>query len=232
MLYVDSLYKSFGNIHALCGVSFHIEPGQIYGLLGPNGAGKTTTMRIMSGLLTPDSGTVQVAGYDMATQPEAYRHTVGYVPDNPFLYHYLTGREYLAFIADLWQVSPEQKEYLIEKQLTLFSLTDQADRVITSYSHGMRQKIAMAGALLPDPTVLILDEPLTGFDPPSARFIKDFLRTFADAGHMVLLSTHILEVAQRMCDRIGIITNGRIASEEGRIETMTEFETFVMTALG
>lgn len=231
MLVVQNVAKSYGDIQAVNNASLRLEPGEIYGLLGPNGAGKTTLMRIIAGLLPFDTGTVEVAGYNVATAPRKARRAVGFVPDTPFIYRYLTGREYLEFLFDLWQLDPEQKYTTIATLLDQFSLVDRANTLVASYSHGMRQKLAFAGALLPDPQILVLDEPLTGFDPPSYRLMKTMLHSFADMGRVVLLSTHILEIAKHMCDRVGVLVDGTIISEERHFTTMTAFEDFVITAM-
>lgn len=212
------LTKLYGEKTAIREVTFVVQPGEIFGFLGPNGAGKTTTIKIIAGLLHPTSGTVSVAGYDVLEQPLQAKAANGYVPDTPNLYAKLTGRELLRFVADLYEIDPQKAPERIEELLRLFDLTEAGDDTIDSYSHGMQQKIALAAALMHDPKVLILDEPTVGLDPKSARLIKDILRQLADRGAAVFLSTHILEIAERMCDRIGIINKGELIA----IGTMEE----------
>lgn len=204
------LLKKYGDKTAVDDVSFDIHAGEIFGFLGPNGAGKTTTIKIIVGLLQPTSGQVMVAGYDVQTQPQQAKAIAGYVPDTPNLYPKLTGRELLRFVGDLYNLDRKQVERRVEELLRLFDLDAAGDDTIDSYSHGMQQKTALAAALVHDPRVLILDEPTVGLDPKSARLIKDILRQLADRGAAIFLSTHILEIAERMCDRIGIIHQGRL----------------------
>jgi ABC-2 type transport system ATP-binding protein len=214
----NQLTKRYGENTAIQNVTFAVEPGEIFGFLGPNGAGKTTTIKIIAGLLHPTSGSVNVAGYDVLKQPLQAKAANGYVPDTPNLYAKLTGRELLRFVSDLYVIDPHKIPARIEELLRLFDLTEVGDDTIDSYSHGMQQKIALAAALVHDPKVLILDEPTVGLDPKSARLIKDILRQLADRGSAVFLSTHILEIAERMCDRIGIINKGELIA----IGTMDE----------
>jgi ABC-2 type transport system ATP-binding protein len=204
------LVKRYGEKAAVDGVSLEVHAGEIFGFLGPNGAGKTTTIKVIVGLLQPTSGTVRVGGHDVQKEPLQAKASSGYVPDEPHLYPKLTGRELLRFVGDLYGVTGEQVERRIDELLRLFDLTPAADDTIDSYSHGMRQKTALAAALVHDPKVLVLDEPTVGLDPKSARLIKDLLRQMAERGAAVFLSTHILEIAENMCDRIGIINQGRL----------------------
>jgi ABC-2 type transport system ATP-binding protein len=204
------LVKRYGEKAAVDGVSLEVHGGEIFGFLGPNGAGKTTTIKVIVGLLQPTSGTVRVGGHDVQKEPLQAKASSGYVPDEPHLYPKLTGRELLRFVGDLYGVTGEQVERRIDELLRLFDLTPAADDTIDSYSHGMRQKTALAAALVHDPKVLVLDEPTVGLDPKSARLIKDLLRQMAERGAAVFLSTHILEIAENMCDRIGIINQGRL----------------------
>jgi ABC-2 type transport system ATP-binding protein len=228
---LDGVTKSYGEVRALDGVSLRVRAGEIHGLLGPNGAGKTTLMRIIAGLVPQDSGEVFIAGLSARDAPRRTRRAVGFVPDSPFLYRYLTGRQYLEFVADLWGLPEDEKIKAVEDGLKRFGLADRAEHVIGSYSFGMRQKLAVAGALLQEPTVLVLDEPLTGFDPPSSRFMKDFLRSFADAGRAVFLSTHILELAHGLCDRVSIISDGRIILERETDGDTSSFERSVLNVI-
>jgi ABC-2 type transport system ATP-binding protein len=207
-----NLSKSYGDKVAVQNVTFDVFGGEVFGFLGPNGAGKTTTIKMIVGLLMPTSGTVTVAGYDVRTQALQAKSISGYVPDTPNLYAKLTGRELLRFVADLYNLDRKMAAQRAEELLRLLDLTNAADDTVDSYSHGMQQKASLAAALMHDPKVLVLDEPTVGLDPKSARLIKDLLRQLADRGAAVFLSTHILEIAERMCDRIGIINKGQLVA--------------------
>lgn len=207
-----NLVKEYGKYVAVNNVSFEVHAGEMFGFLGPNGAGKTTTIKMIVGLLKPTSGTVKVAGYDIQTQPLLAKASSGYVPDTPNLYAKLTGRELLRFVGDLYDVDRKQVTHRVDELLRMFDLANAANETVDSYSHGMQQKASLAAALMHDPKVLILDEPTVGLDPKSARLIKDILRQLADRGAAVMLSTHILEIAERMCDRIGIINKGELVA--------------------
>jgi ABC-2 type transport system ATP-binding protein len=204
------LCKNYGTKTAVNHVNLNVYGGEVFGFLGPNGAGKTTTIKMIVGLLQPTSGTAKVAGYDMQKQPLQAKLSIGYVPDTPNLYSKLSARELLRFVGDLYSMAPQQIDHRIEELLRLFGLTEAGDDLIDSYSHGMQQKASMAAALMHNPKVLVLDEPTVGLDPKSARLMKDVLRQFADRGSVVFLSTHILEIAERMCDRVGIINKGQL----------------------
>jgi ABC-2 type transport system ATP-binding protein len=205
-----NLVKRYGDKTAVDNVSFEVYGGEVFGFLGPNGAGKTTTIKMIVGLLQPTSGLVKVAGYDVLAQPMLAKAACGFVPDTPNLYPKLSGRELLRFVGDLYEMDRQRVERRSEELLRLFDLSQAGDDPIDSYSHGMQQKTVLAAALLHDPKVLVLDEPTVGLDPRSARLIKDMLRQLADRGAAVFLSTHILEIAERMCDRIGIINKGEL----------------------
>lgn len=220
-----NLMKRYGDKVAVNNVSFDVYSGEVFGFLGPNGAGKTTTIKMIVGLLQPTSGTVKVAGYDIQTQSMQAKASCGYVPDTPNLYAKLTGRELLRFVSDLYNLDRSQVAHRIDELLRMFDLTTAADDTIDSYSHGMQQKTSLAAALMHDPKVLVLDEPTVGLDPKSARLIKDILRQLADRGAAVMLSTHILEIAERMCDRIGIINKGQLIA----VGTMDELRTLDKT---
>lgn len=219
------LIKRYGAKVAVNNVSFDVYGGEVFGFLGPNGAGKTTTIKMIVGLLQPTSGTVKVAGYDVQTQSMLAKASAGYVPDTPNLYAKLTGRELLRFVSDLYNLDRSQVAHRIDELLRMFDLSAAADDTVDSYSHGMQQKISLAAALMHDPKVLVLDEPTVGLDPKSARLIKDILRQLADRGAAVMLSTHILEIAERMCDRIGIINKGQLIA----VGTMDELRTLDKT---
>ncbi len=210
LIQTRNLVKRYGDKVAVDDISFDVRAGEIFGFLGPNGAGKTTTIKIIVGLLRPTSGSVAVAGYDVQQQPAQAKAASGYVPDTPNLYAKLTGRELLRFVGDLYDLDRQLATRRVDELLRTFDLTGAADDTIDSYSHGMQQKIALAAALMHDPKVLVLDEPTVGLDPKSARLIKDILRQMAERGTAVFLSTHILEIAERMCDRIGIINQGKL----------------------
>lgn len=210
LIQADHLVKRFGEKTAVDDVDFSVCAGEIFGFLGPNGAGKTTTIKMLVGLLKPTSGTARIAGYDVLTQSIEAKAASGFVPDTPNLYSKLSGRELLRFVGDLYGLPKELVSRRSDELLRLFDLTEAADDLTDSYSHGMQQKTSLAAALLHDPKVLILDEPTVGLDPKSARLIKDILRQIADRGAAVMLSTHILEIAERMCDRIGIINKGSL----------------------
>ncbi len=216
-----NLVKRYGDKLAVNNVTFDVQGGEIFGFLGPNGAGKTTTIKMIVGLLQPTSGMVKVHGFDVQAQPLQAKAASGYVPDTPNLYAKLTGRELLRFVGDLYGLDRGQVARRIEELLRILELTAAADDTIDSYSHGMQQKTSLAAALVHDPRVLVLDEPTVGLDPKSARLIKDILRQLAERGAAVMLSTHILEIAERMCDRIGIINKGELVAI-GTMEQLRE----------
>ncbi len=218
LIVTQALVKRYGDKMAVNNVSLEVQAGEVFGFLGPNGAGKTTTIKMIVGLLQPTSGTVKVAGFDVQTQPMQAKAASGYVPDTPNLYAKLTGRELLRFVGDLYDLDRQHMAQRTEELLRVLDLGEAADNTIDSYSHGMQQKASLAAALMHDPKVLVLDEPTVGLDPKSARLIKDILRQMADRGSAVFLSTHILEIAERMCDRIGIINKGELVA----VGTMNE----------
>lgn len=204
------LTKQFGKLVAVRDVSFEVNAGQVFGFLGPNGAGKTTTIRMLTGLVRPTSGSASIAGYDVVSEPQEVKRRVGYLAEAPYLYPRLTGREFLDFMGSLYQVPPSAARQRGGRLLSLFELSDKADDLVQTYSHGMRQKLALAGALLHEPPVLFLDEPTSGLDPRSARLVKDLLTGLVERGHTVFLSTHVLEIAEQLCHRVGIIDRGQV----------------------
>ena len=206
------LRKTYGKHEAVKNVDLIIQPGEIVGFLGPNGAGKTTTIKMLTGLLKPTAGQAFIAGNDIQKEPVKAKAAFGYVPDTPNLYNKLSGWEFLRFVSRLYRVPKEQAERRANELLRLFELTNAASDLIEGYSHGMQQKMALAGALIHDPQVLFLDEPTVGLDPRSARLIKDMLVQLRDRGAAVFFSTHILEIAERMCDRVIIINQGEIVA--------------------
>jgi ABC-2 type transport system ATP-binding protein len=221
LIQTRNLVKRYGDKIAVNNVSFDVQGGEVFGFLGPNGAGKTTTIKMIVGLLEPTAGAVRVAGHDVQTDPLGAKAASGYVPDTPNLYAKLSARELLRFVADLYSLDRGHAARRIDELLHLFDLADAADDTIDSYSHGMQQKTSLAAALIHDPRVLVLDEPTVGLDPKSARLIKDLLRQMANRGSAVMLSTHILEIAERMCDRVGIIDRGELIA----VGTMDELRT-------
>lgn len=202
------LVRKYGDTVAVDRLNLEVNKGEIFGFLGPNGAGKTTTIKMMTGLLSPTSGRVEVGGFDIVRNPMEAKKILGYVPDVPMLFEKLTGREFLDFVCEIWRV--EKKEEKIEYWLRTFELLEVADALIESYSHGMKQKLSMVQALIHEPQILILDEPFTGLDPLSAKKSKDILQEFVAGGGTVFFSTHILDVAERFCNRVGIIVRGKL----------------------
>lgn len=202
--------KRYADIVAVDYIDLDVKYGEIFGLLGPNGSGKSTTLKMILGLVKPDSGSVKVLGINAGDDPVAVKRQVGYVPESPRLYEFLTGLEYLDFVGDIYGVNPSEKKTRIEEYLTAFDLEGREGDIISSYSQGMKQKIALISAFIHKPKLLILDEPLTGLDPKSARIVKDLLRELTAHGVTTIMSTHILEIAQAMCDRIAIMYEGRL----------------------
>lgn len=212
MIATRLLTKRYGSLTAVDGLDLDVGPGELFGFLGPNGAGKTTTIKMLVGLLRPTSGSARVAGVDILSEPESAKARIGYVPDAATLYDKLSAREFLRFSGDLYHVKPEVRERRIEALLKFFDLQDRANDFLSGYSRGMRQKISLSAALLHDPQVLFLDEPTVGLDPLSARQMKDILQDFCKEGKTVFFSTHILEIAERMCTRLAIINHGRLVA--------------------
>jgi len=213
MLELRGLGKRYGGFTAVRGIDLRVRAGEVFGFLGPNGAGKTTTIRMVSGVLEPSVGTVLVGGHDLRREPREAKRLMGYIPDRPFLYEKLSGGEFLRFVAGLWGQEGPETEARADRLLSLFSLADWKDELIESYSHGMRQKLLISSALLHQPRLIVVDEPMVGLDPRSARILKDLFRTFADEGGTVFLSTHTLEVAEALCDRIAILSRGEIIAQ-------------------
>ena len=207
---VEHLVKRFGNFTAVDDVSISVEPGQIHGFLGPNGAGKTTGIRMIAGLLKPDSGRIFVNGHDLAREPEAAKAALGFIPDRPFIYDKLTAGEFLRFHGGLYGMDGGDTDTRITEMLEIFELSRWQHELVESFSHGMKQRLVMSAAFLHRPTAVLVDEPMVGLDPRGARLIKDIFRRMAAHGVAILMSTHTLEVAQEMCDRISIILKGQI----------------------
>jgi ABC-2 type transport system ATP-binding protein len=210
MIQLEHLTKRFGAFTAVDDLNLNIAEGEIFGFLGPNGAGKTTTIRIMMGLLKPTTGRVVLGGYDLAVNPLAAKAISAFVPDRPYIYDKLTGREFLSFVGGLYQVPAPTCQERIEESLNFFSLSDWGDELVESYSHGMKQRLVVASALLHDPKILVVDEPMVGMDPIGARLFKALLRSLTLKGKTIFMSTHSLEVAEELCDRIGIILGGKL----------------------
>jgi ABC-2 type transport system ATP-binding protein len=210
MIRLDHVTKEYGLKVAVKDLSLDIPAGELFAFLGPNGAGKTTTIKMMCGLLFPTSGRVYIGGHDMQHDGEEARRLLAYVPDQPFLYEKLTGREFLQFVADMYGLSPEVARARMNEVIELFQLADFVDELTERYSHGMRQRTVFASALVHEPRVLIVDEPTVGLDPRSVRLLKDLLRKKADQGTTIFLSSHSLDVVEELADRIAIISQGRL----------------------
>ncbi len=213
MIRLEALTKRYGDFTAVQSIDLEIPVGTLYGLLGPNGAGKTTTLRMIAGILQPDGGRVLIDGHDVVTDPYQAKQSLGFIPDRPFVYEKLTGAELLRFVAGLYGQEGPEVESRIDELLNLWDLQRWRDELVESYSHGMRQKLIISSALVHRPRVLVIDEPMVGLDPRAARLLKDLLRTFVSRGGTALVSTHTLEFAEVLCDRMAVIHQGRIAAE-------------------
>ena len=210
MIRLTNLAKNYGQVRAVKPLNLSIFPGEIFGFIGPNGAGKTTTIQMMAGLLIPTSGSVTICGIDMQREPEKAKMEIGLIPDRPYLYEKLTGMEFLKFTADLFRVDPKEFGNKAESILKLFSLLDRANELIESYSHGMKQRLIMSSALLHDPPLIIVDEPMVGLDPRGIKMVRGLFRRLAEDGKTVFMSTHTLKLAEEVCTRIGIINRGAL----------------------
>jgi ABC-2 type transport system ATP-binding protein len=213
MIAVQNLIKQYGRFTAVDGVSLEVQPGEIHGFLGPNGAGKTTTLRMIAGLLKPTSGRIVVNAYDMATEPESAKASLGFIPDRPFIYEKLTAAEFLRFHGGLYGLNGNGIEGRVHEMLDLFELRRWEHELVESFSHGMKQRLVMCAAFLHRPQAVAVDEPMVGLDPRGARLIKDVFRRMSERGVAILMSTHTLEVAQEMAHRISIIQKGRIIAQ-------------------
>ena len=212
MIRIQGLVKRFGPLEAVKKLDLEVRSGEIFGFLGPNGAGKTTTVKMLCGLIKPTEGRVEVAGFDVASQTLDAKRSIGLVPDEPFVYPKLSGAEYLRFIGELYGVPLAEQKKRIPELLEMFELEKWGGELVESYSHGMRQKLVIAGVILHSPKVLILDEPMVGLDPKSARMAKDIFLTLAKRGTTVFMCTHILEIAEKLCSRIGIMISGELTA--------------------
>ena len=210
MILLESLTKKYGAFTAVDSISLEVARGELFGFLGPNGAGKTTTLRMIAGILRPTAGSVRIAGVDLATDPVRAKSKLGYIPDRPFIYEKLTGMEFLHFVAGLFEQEGAQVDHRARELLAVFDLEDWRDELVESYSHGMRQKLIIASAFVHRPDVIVVDEPMVGLDPKAAKTLKDLFREYTRRGHTIMMSTHTLEVAQSLCDRVAIIQRGEI----------------------
>ena len=210
MLKIEHLTKTYGEKTAVDDLSLHILPGEIYGFIGPNGAGKTTTLKSAIGILRPDSGEITVDGISLKADPLACKAKIAYIPDNPDLYEYMTGVQYLNFIADIFAVGEKERKERVERYAETFGLGSDLPNPISAYSHGMKQKLAIISALIHEPKLMIMDEPFVGLDPKAAHTVKEIMRGICDRGGAIFFSTHVLEVAEKLCDKIAIIKDGRL----------------------
>ncbi len=218
MLEIDHLTKRFSDKVAVDGLTLRIEPGEIYGFIGHNGAGKTTTIKCAVGILRPDAGTVTIDGRLLAEDPKICKAKLAYIPDNPELYDYMSGIKFLNFIADVFYIPPAERQDRIRELADMFELTEALAQPIASYSHGMKQKLAIIAAWMHAPKLIVMDEPFVGLDPKAAHLLKRMMREHCDAGGAIFFSTHVLEVAEKLCDKVAIISHGKLV----RTGTMEE----------
>ncbi len=210
MLYIDHLTKLYDTKKAVDDLSLHIAPGEIYGFIGHNGAGKTTTLKAVAGILPFDEGQIRIGGTDITADPIACKKQLAYIPDNPDLYEYMTGIKYLSFIADIFGVSAADRRERIDRYGALFELSGDLGQPIASYSHGMKQKLAIIAAWLHEPRLILMDEPFVGLDPKAAHLLKGMMREVCDRGGAIFFSTHVLDVAEKLCDKVAIIKGGKL----------------------
>ncbi len=210
MLRIEHLTKTFGNKVAVDDLSLHIQPGEIYGFIGHNGAGKTTTIKAATGIMQFDAGEIYVDGHSVRTEPIACKSVMAYIPDNPDLYEFMTGIQYLNFIADIYGVDPDTRAERIHTYASTFELEPSLANPVSSYSHGMKQKLAIISALIHDPKLIIMDEPFVGLDPVASHQVKQIMRDICNRGGAIFFSTHVLEVAEKLCDKVAIIKNGKL----------------------
>jgi ABC-2 type transport system ATP-binding protein len=221
MIRLTGLTKHYGSFVAVDGLDLFVPQGELFGFLGPNGAGKTTTLRMIAGILQPTAGRVAIGGVDLATDPIRAKAKLGFIPDRPFIYEKLTGGEFLRFVAGLYDQHGPHVEHRARELLALFDLEEWRDELVESYSHGMRQKLIIASAFVHRPAVIVVDEPHVGLDPKAIKILRDLFREYAARGHTIMMSTHTLATAESLCDRIGIIVNGRMHA----LGTMDELRT-------
>lgn len=223
MIVLDDVTKRYGTLTAVDGISLFVKAGEIFGLIGPNGAGKTTTLRLIGGIILPDRGRIIVDGISLLENPVDAKKIMGFIPDRPYVYEKLTGREFMRFIADIYRLDRGRASERASQLLEMFGLDGRQHDLIESYSHGMKQRLVVASALLHDPRIIIVDEPMVGLDPAGIRLVREVLREEAAKGKTVFLSTHTLSLAEELCDRIGIIHRGKILA----IGTMEELKNMV-----
>ncbi|UCD70902.1 MAG: ABC transporter ATP-binding protein [Syntrophobacterales bacterium] len=224
MIELIELTKRFGQLVAVDHINLHVKQGEIFGFLGPNGAGKTTTIKMLAGLLKPTSGRALVDGYDVVAHPMEAKRVIGLIPDQPFLYEKLTGVEFLRFIGSLFGMKKDDIQWHISHLLDLFELDGWGDELIESYSHGMKQRLVMSAALLHDPKVIIVDEPMVGLDPKAINLVKRIFKQKSEEGVTIFLSTHTLEIAQQLCHRLGILNGGKLIAMGTLSELMKTLE--------
>lgn len=222
MIRLENVEKRYGSFQALHPLNLHVKKGEVFGFLGPNGAGKTTTIRTLAGVLTPSAGKVLIDGIDIIENPVESKKRVGYIPDRPYLYEKLTALEFLSFVGRLYGLTDEEIDQRGAELLAENDLSNRANELIEAYSHGMKQRLVLSAALLHSPTLLIVDEPMVGLDPHGARRIKNQFRRLADSGRTVFLSTHSLDVAQEVCDRVGILFRGKLVALDTVDELMNK----------
>ena len=223
MLRIEHYTKTYGDKKAVDDLSLHIQPGEIYGFIGHNGAGKTTTIKAVVGIIDFEEGEIHINGISVKDDPLACKSCIAYIPDNPDLYEYLTGIQYLNFIADIFQISKSDREKRIKTYADAFEITSSLGDLISSYSHGMKQKLAIISALIHEPKLMILDEPFVGLDPKAALTLKNMMHDMCRKGNAIFFSTHVLDVAEKLCNKIAIIKNGELIAS-GDIETLTKGE--------
>ncbi|MFQ5485996.1 MAG: ABC transporter ATP-binding protein [Desulfobacterales bacterium] len=219
MIELQHLTKNYSKTVAVNDLTLNIPTGEVFGFIGPNGAGKTTTIKMMGGILEPSSGVVLICGINMKTEPERAKSKIGFIPDRPYIYEKLTGMEFLNFTADLYEVNNDAFIQKAHEKLDMFSLSEWSNELIEAYSHGMKQRLIMAAALLHDPEVIIVDEPMVGLDPAGIKMVKELFRDLSSEGVTIFMSTHSLNVAEDVCDRIGIINSGKLIAT-GAIEDL------------
>ena len=213
MIKLTSLIKRYGNFTAVDGIDLHVPKGELFGLLGPNGAGKTTTLRMIAGILRPTGGKIEIGGIDIEDDPIRAKAKLGFIPDRPFIYEKLTGAEFLRFVAGLFDQEGPEVEHRGRELLALFDLEEWRDELVESYSHGMRQKLIISSAFIHRPDVIVVDEPMVGLDPKATKILKDLFREYTRRGHTIMMSTHTLEVAQTLCDRVAIMQGGKVRAQ-------------------
>ena len=210
MLHIEHLTKTYGDKRAVDDLTLHIAPGEIYGFIGHNGAGKTTTLKSIAGILRFDAGEITIDGHSVKTEPIACKQRLAYIPDNPDLYDFMTGIQFLNFIADIFGLSAETREERIAEYAGAFELTEDLAQPVSAYSHGMKQKLAMIAAWIHEPRLILMDEPFVGLDPKASHLLKGMMRFFCDGGGAIFFSTHVLEVAEKLCDKVAIIKSGKL----------------------